>query len=325
MISLKIIKGNETIDISDFLSDISWSGDSVQAARQINFTLISSAYDKNVPDLNLNVGNTIIFFENNKELFRGYIFLKNTSYNSTTITYTAYDLAIYTLKNESSYNFKNVTAEQATKRICSDFNLQAGSLAKTNININKKFIGVNIYEIIMSCYTIAFQNNNKKYMILAKDGKLNVIEKGNKVLDLVFENGFNLIETTISESLEQMINRVRIVDKDGNLIKEISDNNDLKTYGSFQKSITQSEGKDESKRARSLLQGIDNKISITGFGDNSCITGNAVKVYDNYTKVTGLFYIESDKHTWKDGIYTVDLVLKLENVMNESERGSDYE
>lgn len=320
---IKLIVSNT--DITEIVGDITWSGDYQQAARQLDFSIIVSPYDKTLPKVNIPLGAKATFYVDNKEVFRGYVFSRDKSYNGNTMSFTAYDNAIYLLKNENSYNFKDVTAESVTKRVCNDFDIPTNSIISTGISINKKFIGVNLYEIIMSCYTLASQSNSKKYMLQDKGGSINVIEKGNITLDLVFENGVNLLDSSYSESIDNMVNRVRIVDKDGNLIKDVTDNDLLSTYGSFQKVITQADDKDETKKANSMLQGVDSKIKITGFGDVSCITGMGVKVYDSYTGITGLFYIDSDTHKWSNNNYTVDLVLNLKNLMNESERGDDYE
>lgn len=321
MIRLYLVKKDSYIEITELIETISWSGERTQAARQIDFNILSSPYDRNLVTVNIELGDTVVLKEKDKELFRGYIFFEDKSYNSTSISYTAFDCAIYTLKNENSYNFKGVTPEDATKRICVDFGIPYKDIAYTGISLNKKFIGVKLYTIIMSCYTVATQNNGNKYMILAREGELNVIEKGVTTLSLVFENGVNLLDSSYTKNLDKMVNKVRIVDKDGNLIKDVVDNELLNTYGSFQQVITQSDGKDETKKANSMLKGIESKIKITGFGDTTCITGMGVEVYDSYTGISGLFYIDSDKHTWSNGVYTVDLVLNLENLMDENESG----
>lgn len=323
MINLYLVKKDNYTEITELVESISWSGDYTQAARQIDFNILASPYDKNLIKVNIEIGDIVVLREKDKELFRGYIFFEDKSYNSTSINYTAYDCAIYTLKNENSYNLRGVTPEAATKRICADFNIPYKNIASTGISLRKKFIGVKLYNIIMSCYTVASQNNGNKYMILAKEGELNVITKGTSVLNLVFENGVNLLDSSYSKSLDKMVNKVRIVDKDGNLIKDVVDDKLLNTYGSFQQVITQADDKDETKKANSMLKGVESKIKISGFGDTTCITGMGVEVYDSYTGLSGLFYIDSDKHTWSNGIYTVDLVLNLENLMDENESGDD--
>lgn len=323
MIKLILANGKSSTNITELVSNIVWSGEYTQAARTLDFNILVSPYDKNLPKVNIDLGDMVIFYIDNKEIFRGYIFTKEKSYSGNTSSFTAYDIAIYTLKNEGSYNFKNITAEAATKRIFNEFGIPIGNIETTNIAINKKFIAVNLYNIIMSCYTIASQNNGIKYMIQANEGKLNVVPKGDIVLSLSFENGRNLLDSTYSESIEKMVNNVMIVNKDGEKIKDITDNDLLNKYGSFQKVITQADDKDETKKAQDMINGVDSKIRISGIGDTSCITGMGVKVYDSYTGIKGLFYIDSDKHTWENGQYTVDLVLNFKNLMDESERGDD--
>lgn len=323
MIKLVLVNKKGYIEITELTSNIVWSGDYTQAARSLDFNILVSPYDKNLSKINIDLGDMVIFYVDNKEIFRGYIFSKEKSYSGNIASFTAYDMAIYTLKNEGSYNLKNITAEIATRRILNEFDIPMETIVTTGISINKKFIGINLYEIIMSCYTIASQNNGKKYMIQAKKGKISVVQKGNIVLSLIFENGRNLLDATYSESIENMVNNVMIVDKEGQKIKDVSNKNLINKYGRFQKVITQADGKDETKKAQETLNGVDSKISISGIGDITCITGMGVKVYDSYTGIKGLFYIDSDKHTWANGEYTVDLVLNFKNLMDESERGDD--
>lgn len=317
------VKKDSYTEITEIVGNISWSGDYTQVARQIEFTLITSPYDKSLPVAAIELGDIIVLRKDNKELFRGYVFFRDKAYNSTTFSYTAYDCGIYLLKNDGSYNFRNTTPEAITKRICCDFGIPYKTIDSTGISINKKFIGVNLYKIIMAAYTIATQNTGRKYMVRAIEGEINIIPKGETSLKLVFENGVNILESSRSESLENMVNKVKIVNKDGDHIKEVTDAAMLNKYGSFQKNLTQAEDKDETSKAKKMLKGIDTKINITGFGDATCITGMAVEVYDSYTGLNGLFYIDSDKHSWRNGEYNVDLTLNLENLMDENEGGQD--
>lgn len=323
MIKLVLANSKGSTNITELATNIVWSGEYTQAARTLDFNITVSPYDTNLPKISIDLGDMVIFYVDNKEVFRGYIFTKEKSYSGNISSFTAYDIAIYTLKNEGSYNFKNVTAEAVAKRVFNEFGIPVGNIAITNTAINKKFIAVDLYNIIMSCYTIASQNNGRKYMIQAIQGKLNLIQKGNIVLSIAFENGRNLLDSTYSESMEKIVNKVMIVNKDGEKIKDISDKALLNKYGSFQKVITQADDKDETKKAQDMLNGVDSKIRISGLGDITCITGMGVKVYDSYTGLKGLFYIDSDKHTWSNGEYTVDLVLNFKNLMDESERGDD--
>lgn len=59
----------------------------------------------------------------------------------------------------------------------------------------------------------------------------------------------------------------------------------------------------------------ERKGTIQNLGNAKCITGNAVKVVEPYTGMVGLFYIDSDTHTWANGVYTNKLTLAWENTM----------
>ncbi|NJB06657.1 cell wall hydrolase, partial [Clostridioides difficile] len=61
-------------------------------------------------------------------------------------------------------------------------------------------------------------------MIEANLDKFNVIEKGTVTLNVMFEEGFNIINTTFSESMENVKNKVIVVDQYGSKISEKIDN-----------------------------------------------------------------------------------------------------
>ena len=72
-----------------------------------------------------------------------------------------------------------------------------------------------------------------------------------------------------------------------------------------------------------MVNDIEQSCSLSGFGDTTCITGYGVQVRDTHTGLVGLFYIDSDTHTWEGGNYTIDLELNFKNIMNEVSAGQD--
>lgn len=325
MIKLEVITEKEIIDVTNLVESVTWSGDYQQAARQLQFKLLTSPYDKNIPIVDIPLGSMVKFYENNNELFRGYVFKKDKQYTSNTVGYLAYDGCIYMLKNEGVYNFKNTTPESIAAKICNDFGLPKGSFVYTGISINRKFFGTNLYDIVMTAYTLASIKSGINYMVTINKGKVSVEEKGRITLGLLFENGSNITDSNFSENLDDMINKVLIIDDEGKTVEECVDNGLINKYGQFQKIFKQEEGKDSKNKAKSELKGISQKASIEGVGDTSCVTGCGVRVKDSYTGLTGLFYIDSDTHSWSKGIYTVNLTLNFKNLMNEIEGGEDIE
>ena len=120
-----------------------------------------------------------------------------------------------------------------------------------------------------------------------------------------------------------MVNKVIIVDENGNKKSEVKNDDWLNTYGLFQEVYKQEENKDANSEAKAMLNGIEQSCSLSGFGDTTCTTGHGVQVKDTNTGLVGLFYIDSDTHTWEGGSYTIDLELNFKNIMNEVSAGQD--
>ena len=93
----------------------------------------------------------------------------------------------------------------------------------------------------------------------------------------------------------------------------------------MQRVLQQSE--DSDAEARQLLE--DNqptqKITVNCLGDVRSMTGRMVALRVETAGLWGLFWIESDTHTWRNGIYTNKLVLNFKAVMDKIEAGTGYE
>ena len=149
-------------DITEVLSSITWSGDYKQSARKLEFSIITSSLDKNIPSVDIQSGSTVIFYEKGVELFRGMVFSRSIEKN--TISFLAYDDGISLLKIKGYYNFKNKSITSICNQICSDYSIPKGTFPEVSTKITKIFINVSLYDIIMSCYTEAAKSNGKKYM-----------------------------------------------------------------------------------------------------------------------------------------------------------------
>ena len=77
------------------------------------------------------------------------------------------------------------------------------------------------------------------------------------------------------------------------------------------------------EEAKKMLTGRERSASLDGYGDTTCITGFGVTVTDSSTGLKGLFYIDTDSHTWENGEYKIQLNLNYKNIMNEVTAGED--
>lgn len=307
-------------DISQLVTSITWSGEYKQVARILEVVIAVSPHDSHLPRQYIALGSMLkLQDDEGVELFQGYVFTKQKSYQGNEMLVTAYDGLIYLTKSQMSYNFQNMTPEAVTKKVCSDLGVPPGNLAATGINLSYIAQGKTGYEIIIAAYTQASRQNGKKYILQMNQGKVDVIEKGSVIARYVLDNTMNLTDSTYSETLENMVNRVVIVDTTGTPVGKVENTEWMQSYGLIQSIYQKEQGKDPNTIANSLLQGVERKAGVEALGNTECITGRAIQIKEPYTGLTGLFYIDADTHTWKEGNYQMNLTVAWQNMMDEKE------
>lgn len=209
---MKIVwdKNNQKKDITNFITTITWSGSVNQASRQLEIGVLYTPIDKNLSNININIGDRIIFYsDNNKLLINAMVYTRERLSEQGTVSYSCYDELNRLCKSNGTYSFKNTTPERITKKICADLKLDTTNIVETKVNISKLLIdGESYYTILMKAYTKAHKASGKKYMPLMINKKLSVIEKGQIVESFVLEDKVNITSSSYSESLENMINKV---------------------------------------------------------------------------------------------------------------------
>lgn len=320
MRAFHIAKDGTKNEITEIITSLTINGEYRSCARGCQFGIIHGAADERTWLITIELGDIIKVIDRDKVMFYGPVWTKRKATETNEIEFTCYDYGIYLKKNKGSYVFKKMTAEAITRKLCADFGLKIGSLAITGKPITRTFIGVSIYDIIMTAYSLA---NDKKYYLIFEGDLLYVLEKGKKECTGL-ESGYNLLTSDVTESLNSMVNRVRVYNKEDKLIKEFSEDADAKLYGWMTEIIrVSSNDEDYTKKAKKMLEGVERKINVTNFGNSEYIMGKKVNVREPYTGLTGIFYIDADEHNWKNGIYTNKLTLNFKNIMDEKESGSD--
>lgn len=306
-------------DITDVVASVTIRGEYRSCCRTLDFGFIKSPTDKNTHNVGISTGDNIALVEDDIKLFHGIVWGKSRGTDSNEIDIPCKDFGVYLLKNRGSYKFKSMTPEAITKKVCADFGIKVGIIATTGKTISRNFLGTTLYDIIITSYTVA---NDKKYMCIFEGDKLNVIEKGVVACNPI-ESGINLLSLNVSETLENMVNAVNVYNKDDKLIKTFKNENDIKLYGLMSEYIKVQDSKEDySLKAKKMLNGLEQKITVTNFGDATYQTGKTVIVTEPTTGIKGKFYIDADEHNWKNGIYTNKLTLNFQNLMDEKESGS---
>lgn len=320
MRAFHIDKNGTKKEITELVTSLTISGEYRSCSRSCSFGIIHAAADPRMQLITIETGDIIKVIEKDKVLFYGPVWTKTKATEENEIDFTCQDYGIYLKKNKASYTFSGMTAEDITKKVCADFGIKIGSIAQTGVAISRIFIGVSLYDIIMTAYSLA---NDKKYYLFF-EGDLLYIHDREKYEVTALESGVNLLTSSVSESLNSMVNRVRVYNKEDTLIKEFTEQEDADLYGFMTEVIRISkDDEDYTQKAQKTLQGLERKITVTNFGGNEYRTGKKVQVKEPYTGLMGIFYIDGDEHNWKNGIYTNKLTLNFECLMDEKESGSD--
>lgn len=305
-------------DITEYVSSMSWGGSRSEVARKLELKVVNAPLDDNITPITVDLADPVYLFEDDgvTELFRGFVTEREASSVQGVVTYVAYDLLFYTLKSKATYNFSSKTAETIAQMVCDDIEIPVGSLAKTGLTQKLIVQNVSIYEIIMQAYTQAYQQNGVSYRVTAKKGYLNVEEMGNILCEIELTEDSNITSSNYKETLTNMVNKVRIYDGEGNPAGVVQNDADVKKYGIFQQVYTKEEGKDPTTTAKSMFNGVEKTFTLECVNCNGAVTGAGAVVRDSSTGLSGVVWIDSDTHTWNNGVATMSLTVTLKQMMD---------
>lgn len=321
---IHIITTKKTVDVTQLVPTVKWAGDYQQAARSLDFSLLSSPTDKSIPVVDCPLGAGVRLMSGGKALFDGFIFSRTKATDASAITLSCFDRGFYLKRNKACYKFTAITPEAVAGKLAADFGLAVGEFAVTGVPIFRNFFNVSLYDILATVYTLAAKVTGKQYHVGFRGEKIFVTVKEKDKHTLVIAGKSNLIAASMSDSIEKAVNAVSIYDANENFVRSLADDAAIKLYGRMQEVVKQSKTDDKAAAAQRLLDegGISQRITVDCLGNTANVTGGTVVVREPYTGVCGLFYIDSDTHEWKRGQYYNKLVLNFKNIMDEKEAGS---
>lgn len=322
--NIQITTVTGTVDVTGLVLSAKWSGDYQQAARALDFAIVASAADESVPVIDCPLGAGVRMTHGGTVLFDGFLVSRQKSTDSAQITLNCYDRGFYLKRNKANYKFTDTTPEAIAAQVVADFGLTAGTLAATGVPVSRNFLGVTLYDILATVYTLAARATGKQYHIGFRADKLCVTVKEPDDRTLILQGKSNLIAANTTESIEKLVSAVAVCDANGNPVRMIEDGERLKLYGRMQEVLRQTDSDDKAAQAQKLLDdgGATQKITVDCLGNVANVTGGTVVVREPYTGLYGLFYIDSDLHEWKRGQYYNKLVLNFKSIMDEREAGS---
>lgn len=310
--------GNK-VELPDYVLTCSINGNEGQIGRTCEVEIIFSEEFNYNPSME----NTIVqIFEENVELFRGYIMDKDIDTSASTLKMQLKDNLVYTVKNDTIGNvtvkeentidkvFKD-TPENICKYICNNFNITYDTFSYTGNSITYIANGKTISDVMIDVYKEAGKKNGKKYYLLSELGKINMLEKGSYKCGVTIDE--NMIDKiTFAETIDNMVNRVVVFDDTYNVVATKENSDDIKKYGLFQKIIIANDDDVPSDIAKNNLKPKERLVNLTIPGNVYLKTGRTVNVNFPFYGIKGDLYIKEDTHNFNDGMYTCSLTLSYE-------------
>ena len=153
------------------------------------------------------------------------------------------------------------------------------------------------------------------------EGKLNVVCMNDQVVgDFLISDVTNLTGASVSESVEDMVSKVVVVDSTGQK-GELPNTTDIQKFGLIQAICKADPKQDDASQARAMLKTVAHDMSIRAIGHIQCIAGLSVSVQEEQLK--GQFFIKSDSHKIEGNKHLMELHLVFNKLLDEQKQELD--
>lgn len=315
-IQLLVVKDKKTIDMTNLVQSVRWSGRKGSSARTITVTMIDDdGYRHARSGIDVADGNQCVFLVDGKERFRGILMNQNQG-DKKQLKFKAYDNGIYLANNKDTFVYKNKTADQVFSDVCSRFGIPTGEVAKCSYKIpeltKSKTTG---QDAVLDALGLDYKATGTRHFISSDKGKLSLLQRKDQVISFVVDGDANLYGYSYTKSIESIKTRVRMISKEGTTLAEKSNSALEQKIGIFQEiqqpdeSLTKAQVKDLVGSVLGTLDDPEETLTLNILGDPDVISGKAILVKIPHLGISRAYYVDSDDHAFEDNMHTMSLTL----------------
>ena len=315
-IQLLVVKDKKTIDMTNLVQSVRWSGRKGSSARTITVTMIDDdGYRHARSGIDVADGNQCVFLVDGKERFRGILMNQNQG-DKKQLKFKAYDNGIYLANNKDTFVYKNKTADQVFSDVCSRFGIPTGEVAKCSYKIpeltKSKTTG---QDAVLDALGLDYKATGTRHFISSDKGKLSLLQRKDQVISFVVDGDANLYGYSYTKSIESIKTRVKMISKEGTTLAEKSNSALEQKIGIFQEiqqpdeSLTKAQVKDLVGSVLDTLDDPEETLALNILGDPDVISGKAILVKIPHLGISRAYYVDSDDHTFEDNMHTMSLTL----------------
>lgn len=315
-IQLLVVKDKKTIDMTNLVKSVRWSGRKGSSARTITVAMIDDdGYRHARSGIDVADGNQCVFLVDGKERFRGILMNQNQGDNKQ-LKFKAYDNGIYLANNKDTFVYKNKTADQVFSDVCSRFGIPTGEVAKCSYKIpeftKSKTTG---QDAVLDALSLDYKATGTRHFISSDKGKLSLLQRKDQLISFVVDGDANLYGYSYTKSIESIKTRVKMISKEGTTLAEKSNSSLEQKIGIFQEiqqpdeSLTKAQVKDLVGSVLDTLDDPEETLTLNILGDPDVISGKAILVKIPHLDISRAYYVDSDDHTFEDNMHTMSLTL----------------
>ena len=315
-IQLLVVKDKKTIDMTNLVKSVRWSGRKGSSARTITVAMIDDdGYRHARSGIDVADGNQCVFLVDGKERFRGILMNQNQGDNKQ-LKFKAYDNGIYLANNKDTFVYKNKTADQVFSDVCSRFGIPTGEVAKCSYKIpeftKSKTTG---QDAVLDALSLDYKATGTRHFISSDKGKLSLLQRKDQVISFVVDGDANLYGYSYTKSIESIKTRVKMISKEGTTLAEKSNSSLEQKIGIFQEiqqpdeSLTKAQVKDLVGSVLDTLDDPEETLTLNILGDPDVISGKAILVKIPHLDISRAYYVDSDDHTFEDNMHTMSPTL----------------
>jgi hypothetical protein len=306
---------SDGIDITPAVGNLSWQNSIAELATTMSFDVAKT--DAQHIKIYLPREGSIIQMYTNVEIFRGIVLTVDDG-DKTKNTYTVADFGWYLNKSKETYQFNNMPAHKAIRKVCSDFNIVIDSIPTLETKITKIYFDKTISEILMDILEMCGGGYN-----------LDMTPKGLRIYELgsiyaypefrLSPNTQLLYSPNLrgnvshSISIEDMKNSIKVItETDGNysVKKVVQDTGLIDKYGLLQEVVKIDPKKENADTVAKVKLEELSKIQES-------YSFEIIEAMDSYTRAGYLimvdgsdYMIEGSSHNIKNSVHYVKLDLR---------------
>lgn len=326
--TITLYKDGQSADITDLVSNLSWSENMDTVGLSLNFT-VPDISDRYITRLLITAGDVVTVNNDEGELIRAVVINVSRSYPKRTVK--ASDYGFYLNKNDVVIQFTGQGVSECLKSLFSKVGVTVGTICDMPAEVEKVYID-NVKNIIDDLIEIQSGNDGKEYYYELRGKAIYVFQLTDEVLDYTFKPAENVAAFDVTDknahsrgkythSIENLKNRVTAVvgsKTSGEMPSKqytVFDDESISKYGLLAENYTvnsddedniESVAENELKEKNTLKR----TLTMDFIGYDSARPGRVMHIEDEYLGINGNYRIESANHKINGGIHTMTCTLK---------------